>query len=106
MLKKTTEQVTLALCLSSHKELLQDSSVKMLVLQLPSSSLAGLNPYIYPWLSQDRESWLLSASHVLVLQGAGPQALVVSAVLVPGEGHYWRALLGHRLPQLIPHLCW
>lgn len=72
MLKKTTEGVTLDLCLSSHNKLLQDSSVKMLVLQLPSSSLAGQNPYIYPWFSQVCESWLDSASHMPVLQGAGP----------------------------------
>lgn len=63
-----------------QKKLLQDSSVKMLVLQLPSSAVAGQKPYTYPWFSQVCESWLDSASRVLVLQGAGPQALVVSAV--------------------------
>lgn len=102
-LKKTTEWETL--CLNYHKELLQDSSVKMLVLQLPSGSLAGQKPHIYPWFSQVCESWLDCASLVPEPQGAGLQALVVSAVLVPGEGHYRAALLGHRLPQLIPHLC-
>lgn len=104
--KKTTEQVTLDLCLNSHEELLQDSCVRMLVLQLLSSSLARQNPYISPWLSQVCESWLGSSSHVLVLQGAGPQALVVLAVLVPGEGSYWRALLGHRLSNSSQSCSW
>lgn len=50
--------MTLDLCLNSHEEHLQDSCVRMLVLLLLSSSLAGQNPYISPWLSQVCESWL------------------------------------------------
>lgn len=97
MLKKSTERVTLNLSLNSHKELLQVSSVKMLVLQLPSSSLAGQNPYMYPWFSQVCESWLDSAPLVLVLQG--PQALVASGdTREPCWDMGW-------LPQLIPQLC-
>lgn len=46
MLKKTTEWATLDLCLSSHKELLQDGGIRMLVLQLPSCSLGGQKPHL------------------------------------------------------------
>lgn len=99
-LKKTTEWATLDLCLSSHKELLQDGGIRMLVLQLPSGSLGGQKPYIRRWFSKVCESRLCATPCVLVLQDVDLWTLVVSTILLPGT-----ALLGHRLPQLIPHTC-
>lgn len=85
MLKKSTGWTTLDLCLSFHKELLQDGSITMLVLQLPSGSLAGQKPHVYLRFSKVCESHLCTTPYVLALQDADLWTLVVSTVLLLGD---------------------